>query len=310
MTSLTKGVIKMKRRIISAALAVLMLSSLFACNGTKPADETTTSVAEQTTTAVITTAAATTQKIETTTATVVQTVTEIITTAKAVITTTKAATTKPSTTAATTTLPVYDENKPEGYYRVIQDAFREDLKYGVFRRRNIINYIETLIDGSEIVVKQDITEYYNRLFYYADFDDLLPAALENKETYSDEIDLVLDTINGYRAEKNIAPLTLSDELTEIACARAEEIAWSGKHSHIRPNGTRFSTILRAAGISDGIVGENIGWGYETAFSVCQAWKDSESHYENIMNPEFTEIGIGVAADPDPDGKLCWTQIFM
>ena len=72
----------------------------------------------------------------------------------------------------------------------------------------------------------------------------------------------------------------------------------------------FSTLLREAGISDGIVGENIGWGYETAESVCDAWKKSQSHYENIMNPEFVKIGIGVAADPDPDGKLCWTQIFM
>lgn len=303
----------MKKRVISAALAVLMVSSLFACNKTKSAEESTTlasASAEQATTAAITTAAATTEKIETTTATVVQTVTEILTTTKAVITTTKAATTKPATTAATTTLPVFDENKPEDYYKVIQDAFREDLKYGVFRRRNITNYIETLIDGTEIIVKQDITEYYNRLFYYADFDDLLPAALENMEFYSDEIDIVLDIINGYRAEQDIAPLILSDELTEIACARAEEIAWSGEHSHRRPNGTKFSTMLKDAGITDGIVGENIGWGYETAESVCQAWKDSESHYENIMNPDFVKIGIGIAADPDPDGKLCWTQIFM
>ncbi|MBE6771557.1 MAG: CAP domain-containing protein [Ruminococcaceae bacterium] len=303
----------MKRRIISAAIAVLMISSLFACNNTNPAEEKTTlasSSTVQATTAAVNSTTSTTAKIETTTAAVVQTVTETSTTVKSTTTTQAETTSKPTTTAATTTLPTYDENKPEGYYKTIQNAFREDLKYGVFRRRNVINHIETLIDGTEIIVKQDITEYYNRLFYYADFDDLLPAAIENKDTYSDEISLVLDIINGYRKEQNIAPLTLSNELTEIACARAEEIAWSGEHSHRRPNGTMFSTLLKSAGISDGIVGENIGWGYETAESVCIAWRNSESHYDNIMNPEFVKIGIGVAADPDPDGKLCWTQIFM
>lgn len=303
----------MKKRIVAAALAVLMLSGLVACTGTTE-PETTTQTSAQTEAVTTTRAETTATEPETTTTaettaeptTVVQTVKEILTTIKNV-TTTKAAAT--STTAATTTRPVYDENKPDDYYRIIENAFKEDLKYGVSRRRLVTSYIEEL-DGTLYIVKQEISEYYNRLSYSADFDDLLPAALENKELYSAAINTVLDIINSYRAEKNIAPLEFSEELTEIACARAEEIAWSGKHSHTRPNGKKFSSLLKDAGITTGIAGENIGWGFGSAESVCQAWKDSEAHYENIMNPDFVKIGIGVAADPDPDGKLCWTQIFM
>lgn len=298
----------MKKRIVSAALAVLTVSTLVACTGTKEPEITTTLSSSATSRQVTTTQATTTTTMpETTTLPVtaaVQTVAEILTTTKKVVST------KPSTTVVTTTLPQFDENKPEDYYRKIEQAFKEDLKYGVFRRRSVTSYIEELADGTLMLVKQDISEYYNRLYYKADFSDLLPAAKENMELYSETIGVVLDIINGYRAEQNISPLALSEELTEIACARAEEIAWSGEHSHRRPNGKSFSSILKDAGITTGIAGENIGWGYETAEDVCTAWKNSESHFENIMNPDFVEIGIGVAADPDPNGKLCWTQIFM
>lgn len=286
---------------------MLVLSGLAACGVSKnpqeaPSASSAPITVSLTTVRTTTDAVSTTAKISTT---VVQTVTEILTTTQKETTTAK-----PKITALLTTIPKYDENKPDGYYEKIQNVFREELKYGVSRRRNEISYIETLADGTRITVKQDISEYFNRLRYKADFADLLPAAKENMELYSDLIKHELDIINGYRAKEGIAPLTLSDELTEIACARAEEIAWSGEHSHTRPNGKKFSSILKEAGITKGIAGENIGWGYATVEDVCQAWKDSQTHYENIMNPEFVEIGIGIAADPDPDKLLCWTQIFM
>ncbi len=293
----------MKKRIVSAVLAIAAVFCITSCGGKETPEPSTTARTVTTTQPV--TFATTTKRETTTLTTVLQTVTKLITTTTT--TTTKKVTT---TEKKTTTLPKFDESKPDGYYKKIQNVFRDDLKYGVARRRNEINYIETLADGTELIVKQDISEYYNRTFYRASYDDLLPAAKENMEEFSSFISRELYIINGYRAEKGVSPLKLSSNLTVIACARAEEIAWSGKHSHTRPNGLRFSSILKEAGIKEGTVGENIGWGYSTVNEVCKEWKNSESHYENIMNPKFTEIGIGVAADPDPDRKLCWTQIFM
>ena len=81
----------------------------------------------------------------------------------------------------------------------------------------------------------------------------------------------------------------------------------GEQRNRRGRGIR---ILTDAGITKGIAGENIGWGYPDAQSVCEAWKASETHYENIMTADFTKTGAGVAADPDKDGKLCWAQLFL
>ena len=298
----------MKKRIVSAALAVLMLSAVAACSDVKKTETPTaeTSSAANTTAAITTTEkAVTTTEAPTSTTTVTEKITEIITTTTKAVTTTKPATTLPSTT-----LPLFDESKPLDYYKKVEKAFKEDMRYGIYRRRSITSYIDTLDDGTEIIVKQEIAEYYNRYFYNASLDDLMPSAIKNMDIYSDAIDVVLSIINGYREENGIKPLVLSDKLTEIACARAEEIAWSGNHSHRRPNGRSCFTILKDAGIDEGYAGENIGWGYETADDVCEAWKNSETHLKNILDPGFFEIGIGVAPDPDPDGKLCWAQIFL
>ncbi|MBR4858900.1 MAG: CAP domain-containing protein [Clostridia bacterium] len=296
----------MKKRIVSAALALVMVSAVTSCAEVKKAEnplvETTSAV--HTTAAISTTATkATTTEAPAPTTTVTEKITEIITTTVAT------ATSKPSTTAPSTTLPLFDESKLD-YYKKVEKAFKEDLRYGVFRRRSVTSYIDTFTDGTGVIVKQEIYEYYNRYFYNASFDDLLPAATENMSIYSGTIDVVFSIINGYREENGIKPLILSDRLTEIACARAEEIAWSGNHSHRRPNGKSCFTILKDAGIEEGYAGENIGWGYETAADVCEAWKNSETHLKNILDPDFSEIGIGVAPDPDPDGKLCWAQIFL
>lgn len=294
----------MHKKIISAVLAALIFSGFAACKKIENEPETTTEAV--TTTAVPTTEATTvtTTSAPTTTSTTVTTTKKPTTTKKVTTTVKKVVTTIAETTEKETT------KIPYGNLRTEEHAERVSLKYGVFCSRAITTTYIELEDGSEAVYDEEVTEVYTRLTYYATYDDLLPAAEENKKKYRSEIDEVLEIINGYRKDGGLEPLVLDDKLTTIACARAEEIAWSGRHSHYRPNNKFFSSILKDAGITKGSAGENIGWGYPEASKVCEAWKNSETHYENIMNPEFTKIGIGVAADPDPNGKLCWSQLFI
>lgn len=293
----------MHRKIISAVLAVVLVSGLTACRMNVKEPETTASTEAVTTTAAPTTEVTTV--IVTSAPTTTATTTKPTTTKKVTTTVKKVVTTIAETTAEKTT-----EKLSYGDYRTEEKTEREALKYGVYCTRAItITYVE-LEDGTEEVYDEDVTEVYTRIGYSASYEDLLPAAEENQKKYKSEIKEVLKIINGYREEGGLEPLVLDDKLTTVACARAEEIAWSGRFSHYRPNNRFFSSILKDAGITKGSAGENIARGYATPEAVCAAWKDSETHYENIMNPEFTRIGIGVAADPDPSGKLCWSQLFI
>lgn len=286
----------MSKKILSAALVILMFFSFVACNSNRngQSDETT-APATSATTRVTTTAPTTAPQTSTTLPT--------ITSATTLRVTEKRTSAPKATVRATATVASED-------VLIDRSAYTEELKYGVVRFRAVKTYYTKLQDGTKKTVSEEFSDTYNRLGYRAAYADLLPAAKENRKKYSAFINEVLSIINGYRAEGGLAPLKLNEELTIVACARAEEIAWSGERSHTRPNGSKCFSIMRDAGINSGIAGENIGWVYETAAAVCEAWKESKTHYENIMDERFTETGIGVAADPDEDWKLTWAQLFL
>lgn len=304
------------RQIDDAALdATIIPSSAESVTTTQTAETSavTESVTQKETTAASTTASTT--AVTVTAAPV--TTTKKPTTTKKVTTTAKPTITGPSTTAVvTTTAPTTTKPSSSSSYHYIEYDRKEEkaenveLKYGVFVSRAITTYYEKREDGSEAVIDTVVTEVFTRMGYAAAYADLLPAVKENREKYSEMINKVLEITNGYRAEKGLAPLKINETLMNTAGARAEEIAWSGIHSHTRPTFSKWSSILKDAGLKSGYAGENIGWGYGTAEDVCIAWRNSETHYENIMNPEFTETGIGIAADPDVNGKLCWAQHFL
>lgn len=296
----------MHKKIVSALLAAFIVSGMAACAKKNAEPETTTS-----------TEAATTVTEATTTVTEATTVTTTFAPATTEPTTAKPTTTKKVTTTVKQVLTTIAETtepttkKPEpGDLRTEDKSENLVLRYGVLCSRATTTTYIKLEDGNEEVYDVDVTEVYTRIGYSASYEDLLPAAEENKKKYTSEIEEVLDIINDYRREGGLEPLVLDDRLTTIACARAEEIAWSGRFSHYRPNGRFFSTILKDAGITKGSAGENIARRFDNPDDVCAAWKDSETHYANIMNPEFTRVGIGIAADPDPEGKLCWSQLFI
>ena len=132
----------MKKRIVSAALAVLMISAVTSCADVKKAEitpaETTSAV--HTTSAITTTAnTVTTTEAPTQTTTVTEKITEIITTTMAVTTT------KPTTTAPSTTLPLFDESKLD-YYKKVEKALLAPLNVISFS----FNIINVFLYSSEI----------------------------------------------------------------------------------------------------------------------------------------------------------------
>jgi uncharacterized protein YkwD len=54
-------------------------------------------------------------------------------------------------------------------------------------------------------------------------------------------------------------------------------------------------------------GENIAYGYTSAAAVMAAWMNSPGHRANILNPNFTELGVGVVVNAQ--GQRFWTQVF-
>lgn len=117
---------------------------------------------------------------------------------------------------------------------------------------------------------------------------------------------VLELVNEERAKAGVAPLTLDTSAQAAADTRAREIKSS--FSHTRPNGSSFSTALTEAGVNFRASGENIAYGQKSPEAVMNGWMNSSGHRANILNKNFTSIGIGHYQDGA--GVDYWTQLFF
>jgi uncharacterized protein YkwD len=73
--------------------------------------------------------------------------------------------------------------------------------------------------------------------------------------------------------------------------------------HNSPDGNTPADRTAAAGYPD-YGGENIAWGQRSAAEVVTDWMNSPDHRRNILDCEFTTVGVGL----DPRG-MYWTQDF-
>ena len=117
---------------------------------------------------------------------------------------------------------------------------------------------------------------------------------------------VINLVNEERAKAGLSPLQESAQVSRAASVRAQETIRS--FSHTRPDGSSFSTVLQQNGISYQSAGENIAYGQRTPQEVMNAWMNSQGHRANILNANFTTIGVGYVQDSSGVGY--WTQLFV
>lgn len=104
--------------------------------------------------------------------------------------------------------------------------------------------------------------------------------------------------NQTRASNGLATLCVHRALTQAAQYHSQEMIDKGYFDHNSYDGESFSARLERFGYdSYEEVGENIAWGSGTnAYpdSIFQFWMNSSEHQENILSPNYREVGIGTA----------------
>lgn len=122
-------------------------------------------------------------------------------------------------------------------------------------------------------------------------------------TYAQQI---LTLVNNERAKEGLSPLTLSSEVSRVAQAKAEDMKNNNYFSHTSPTyGSPFD-MLKKFGVSYRTAGENIAKGQKTPQAVVSAWMNSPGHRANIMNKNFTKLGVGYTGGSSP----YWVQMFI
>lgn len=105
---------------------------------------------------------------------------------------------------------------------------------------------------------------------------------------------VVALTNEERKEEGLGSLKANALLNEAAQLKADDMAAKGYYAHVSPDGTIPPYWLNKVGYRYQMMGENLVVDRENSEAVVSAWMGSVSHRENLLNPQHTEIGVGVA----------------
>lgn len=109
------------------------------------------------------------------------------------------------------------------------------------------------------------------------------------------------SVAGIVAETNIRrkaaglpELTLNTRLSLSATRKVNDMLLRQYFEHESPTGESIDDLAKAAGYEYILVGENLAYGnFSDDNDVVTAWMDSPGHRANMLNPRYTEIGVGV-----------------
>ncbi len=112
---------------------------------------------------------------------------------------------------------------------------------------------------------------------------------------------ILRRLNLERAREGLAPVALDERLTSAAQAKGENMFADSYWAHVNPDGTEPWAFIQAAGYEYQSAGENLARDFADESSLIAAWMASPSHRENIMNADFSDVGLAVL-EGQIDGK--------
>ncbi len=104
---------------------------------------------------------------------------------------------------------------------------------------------------------------------------------------------LVQAINSARVANGVPPLQVDVRLTTAARGQSAYLAAAGKLDHSGPGGTTVFTRVERLGYHGNMVGEDLAAGMGPAATV-RAWMADPAHRQNLLEPRFHMVGVGVA----------------
>ncbi|OAB41934.1 CAP domain-containing protein [Paenibacillus glacialis] len=122
---------------------------------------------------------------------------------------------------------------------------------------------------------------------------------------------VFRLVNEERTSRGIAALTLNSTLTDLASLKSRDMRDNNYFGHTSPTYGTPGEMLNRFGVTWRAYGENIAAGQTTPEEVMRVWMNSPGHRANILDPRFTDIGVGyVTGTATSRYQTYWTQLFI
>lgn len=106
--------------------------------------------------------------------------------------------------------------------------------------------------------------------------------------------VLADLTNQDRNNSGVSRLTWNTTLENAAKLKAEDMLKNSYFAHTSPSGVTPWHWLKVANYNFIYAGENLAVDFTESDNIQKAWLNSPKHRENILNSNFTEIGIATA----------------
>ncbi|HIK24733.1 MAG: CAP domain-containing protein [Thermosynechococcus sp. Uc] len=141
-------------------------------------------------------------------------------------------------------------------------------------------------------------------------------AAQPKRSLAEVRAFALQLVNRDRRLNGLPPLVADELLTKTAQRHAEDMLKRQYFSHINPEGQspmdRFIALGGRGGVGENIMEQRGVLGLMLNYKLiehCQkGWMYSDGHRQNILYPEFTRFGFGIALN-SARGEVYAVQMF-
>lgn len=106
---------------------------------------------------------------------------------------------------------------------------------------------------------------------------------------------IISLTNDLRTSQGIPLLIEQEKLNNSSHLKVKDMAEQQYFSHISPDNYGLDYFLRQADYAYQSAGENLAMGFIDPDQLIKAWRESPTHYQNLLDADYQEIGVGLSA---------------
>jgi len=154
---------------------------------------------------------------------------------------------------------------------------------------------------------------YHHKSVLSNINSNLPGTLFGPKSAQKATELSADKIiywtNYYREQNGLKDLTKNDLLTAAAQKKVDDMFLKQYFEHVSPTGVAPSDLVKSVGYKYQVTGENLALGdFKDEKDLVDAWMNSPGHRANILNKDYTEIGVASELNKYQDWGTTWMSV--
>ncbi|MDM5189645.1 CAP-associated domain-containing protein [Bacillus sp. DX4.1] len=133
-----------------------------------------------------------------------------------------------------------------------------------------------------------------QLVYSGELKNAQPLSAEKMtQVEHGNMQQILDLTNIIRSRHQLSLLTWDQRTAEVAFGHSKDMKENNYFSHDSPKFGTLGDRLQRGQVAFQLAGENIAAQHNDGIAAMHGWLNSEGHRKNLLNEQFTELGVGV-----------------